>query len=65
MTSSRDQPAAKILVTVEVSAEEKQTIVKAFRALDVAAPTWIVPTHREREQTQRLVLTTLPLQVIE
>jgi hypothetical protein len=56
--------AAEILVTAEVSAEEEQTIVEAFRALDIATRTRMVPTHRGLEQLQWLVLATLPLHAL-
>ncbi|MGH3769901.1 MAG: hypothetical protein ACRDRW_00630 [Pseudonocardiaceae bacterium] len=56
--------AAEVLVTAEVSAEEEQAIVDAFRALDVAARTRMVSTRRGLEQLQWLVLATLPLHAL-
>ncbi len=56
--------AAEILVTAEASAEEEQAIVEAFRALDIATRTRMVPTHRGLEQLQWLVLATLPLHAL-
>lgn len=41
--------------------EEEQAIVEAFRALDVAVRTRLVPTRRGLEQLQWLVLAALPL----
>lgn len=60
--SNRDPLAAEVLVKAEVSAEEEQTIVEAFRALDVAARTRMAPTLRGIEQLHWLVLAALPLQ---
>lgn len=54
--------AAEVLVTAEISAEEEQAIVEAFRSLGVAARTRMVPTRRGLEQLHWLVLATLPLQ---
>jgi hypothetical protein len=59
--SSRDLLAAEVLVTADVSAEEEQAIVETFRALDVTARTRMVPTRRDLEQLQWLVLAALPL----
>jgi len=59
--SNSDPLAAEVLVAAEVSAEEEQTIVEAFRALDVAARTRMVPTRRGLEQLYWLVLAALPL----
>ncbi len=59
--SNRDPLAAEVLITAEVSAEEEQAIVEAFRALDVAARTRMVPTRRGLEQLHWLVLAALPL----
>lgn len=59
--SNSDPLVAEVLVTAEVSAEEEQAIVEAFRALDVAARTRMVPTRRGLEQLQCLMLATLPL----
>ncbi len=59
--SDHDPLAAEVLVTAEVSAEEEQAIVEAFRALDVAARTRMVPTRRGLDQLHWLVLATLPL----
>ena len=53
--------AADVLVTAEISAEEEQAIIEAFRALDVAARTRMVPTRRGIEQLHWLVLAALPL----
>jgi hypothetical protein len=64
MTSDADPIAADILVAAEVSAEEEQAIVEAFRALDVAARTRMVPTRRSLEQLHWLVLATLPLHAL-
>ena len=59
--SNRDPLAAEVLVTAEVSAEEEWAIVEAFRALNVAARTRMVPTRRGLEQLHWLVLAALPL----
>lgn len=59
--SNRDPLAAEVLVTAEILAEEGRAIVEAFRALDVAARTRMVPTCRGLEQLQWLVLAALPL----
>jgi hypothetical protein len=59
--SKSDPLAAEVLVTAEVKAEEEQVIIEAFRALDVAARTRMVPTRRGLEQLQWLVLAALPL----
>jgi hypothetical protein len=59
--SNSDPLAAELLVTAEVSAEEEQVIVEAFRTLDVAARTRMVPTRRGLEQLHWLVLAALPL----
>ncbi len=59
--SNSDPLAAEVLVTAEVSADEEQVIVEAFRALDVAARTRMVPTRRGLEQLHWLVLAALPL----
>lgn len=48
--NNRDPLAVEVLVTAEVSAEEEQAIVEAFRVLDVAARTRMVPTRRGLEQ---------------
>jgi hypothetical protein len=56
--------AAEILVTAEASAEEEQAIGEAFRALDIATRTRMVPTRRGLEQLQWLVLATLPLHAL-
>ncbi|MGH3828946.1 MAG: hypothetical protein ACRDRS_00620 [Pseudonocardiaceae bacterium] len=61
MTSSSASHAAEVLVTAEVSAEEEQAIVDAFRALDVVARTRLVPARRGLDQLPWLVLATLPL----
>lgn len=62
--SDSDPLTAEVLVTAEVSTEEEQAIVDAFRALDVATRTRIVPTRRGMEQLQWLVLATLPLHAL-
>ena len=59
--SNSDLLAAEVLVTAEVSAEEEHAIVEAFRALDVAARTRMVPARRGLEQLHGLVLVALPL----
>jgi hypothetical protein len=59
--NNSDPRAAEILITAEVSAEEEQAIVEAFRALGVAARARMVPTRRSLEQLQWLVLAALPL----
>ncbi|MGH3896778.1 MAG: hypothetical protein ACRDTA_00710 [Pseudonocardiaceae bacterium] len=59
--SDSDPLTAEVLVNAEVSAEEEQAIVEAFRALDVAARTRMVPTRRGLEQLHWLVLAALPL----
>ncbi|HKR49453.1 MAG TPA: hypothetical protein VJT72_07710 [Pseudonocardiaceae bacterium] len=59
--SSHNPLVAEVFVTTEVSAEEEQAIVGAFRDLDVAARTRMVPTRRGLEQLHWLVLATLPL----
>jgi hypothetical protein len=61
MMSDREPLVAEILITAEVSAEEEQAIVEAFRALHVAARSRMVPTRRGVEELQWLVLATLPL----
>jgi hypothetical protein len=62
--SDSDPLAAEVFVTAEASAEEEQAIVEAFRALDVATRTRMVPTRRGLEQLQWLVLATLPLHAL-
>jgi hypothetical protein len=62
--SSPGPPAAEVLVTAEVSADEEQAIVAVFRALGVAARTRMVPTRRGLEQLHWLVLATLPLHAL-
>jgi len=59
--SNSDPLAAEVLVSAEISAEEEQAIVDAFRALDIAARIRMVPTRRWLEQLQWLVLAALPL----
>jgi hypothetical protein len=59
--SNRDPLAAEVLVTTEISAEEKHAIVDAFCALDVAVRIRMIPTRRGLEQLHWLVLATLPL----
>ena len=59
--NNSDPLAAEVLVAAEVSAEEEQAIVEAFRALGIAARTRIVPTRRALEQLHWLVLAALPL----
>lgn len=59
--NNSDPRAAEVLITAEVSAEEEQAIVEAFRALGVAARARMVPTRRSLEQLQWLVLAALPL----
>ena len=59
--NNSDPLAAEVLVTAEVSAEEEQAIADAFRALDVAVRTRMVPTRRGLEQLHWLVLAALPL----
>lgn len=59
--SNFDPLAAEVLVTAEVSAEEEQAIVEAFRVLGVAARTRMAPTRRSLEQLHWLVLAALPL----
>ena len=59
--SNSDLLAAEVLVTTEVSGEEGQAIVEAFRALGVVARTRMVSTRRGLEQLPWLVLAALPL----
>jgi hypothetical protein len=59
--NNSDPRAAEVLIAAEVSAEEEQAIVEAFRALGVAARARMVPTRRSLEQLQWLVLAALPL----
>ena len=56
-----DPLAAEVLVTAEVSVEKEQAIIEAFRALDVAARTRMVPARRGLDQLHWLVLAALPL----
>ncbi len=62
--SDSDPLAAEVLLVAEVSTEEEQAIVEAFRALGVATRTRMVPTRRGLEQLQWLVLATLPLHAL-
>lgn len=62
--SDSDPLAAEVLLVAEVSIEEEQAIVEAFRALGVATRTRMVPTRRGLEQVQWLVLATLPLHAL-
>jgi hypothetical protein len=59
--SNRNPLPAEVLVTPEVSAEEEQEIVEAFRGLDVTARPRMIYARRSLEQLQWLVLATLPL----
>ncbi|MGH3916045.1 MAG: hypothetical protein ACRDTC_21945 [Pseudonocardiaceae bacterium] len=59
--SNPDPPTAEVLITAEVSAEEEQAIVGAFRALGVAVRIRQVSTRRGLEQLHWLVLAALPL----
>ncbi|MGH4005502.1 MAG: hypothetical protein ACRDSO_15505, partial [Pseudonocardiaceae bacterium] len=59
--SNSDSLTAEVFVTAEVSTEGEQAIVEAFRNLDVAARTRMVPTRRGLEQLHWLVLAALPL----
>jgi hypothetical protein len=59
---NREPLAAEVLVTAEVSAEAEQAIIETLRALDVAAHTRMVPTRRDVQDLQWLMLATLPLQ---
>ncbi|MCA1671164.1 MAG: hypothetical protein LC799_02795 [Actinobacteria bacterium] len=62
--NNRRPLAAEVLVTAEVSAQEEQAIVEAFRALDVVARTRMVPARRDVEQLHWLVLAALPLHAL-
>jgi hypothetical protein len=60
-----DQPdllAAEILVTADVPSERERAVVEAFRNLDVAARSRVVPARRGLGEAQWLVLAALPLQ---
>ena len=59
--SNSDPLTAEVLVTAEVSVEKEQAIIEAFRALDVAACTRMVPARRGLDQLHWLVLAALPL----
>ncbi len=59
--SNSDPLTAEVLVTAEVSVEKEQAIIEAFRALDVAARTRMVPARRGLDQLHWLVLAALPL----